>query len=121
MKTRTMLMIGATTLGLALTGATAASAATIDDTAARTMAGAGFHGGDGDWTGGGMTADEDWAGGYQAGDGLGDPADCPYLEDADADRDQVRDRLRDADGDGTPDRTYDRVQQRLHDCVNLAV
>jgi len=110
MRTRTMLAIGATTVGLTLAGAAAASAAPMANGfspfqwAQHTMVGAGYG------------QDEDWAGGYggaTAGDGIGDPTECPYYDEATADQDQVRQRLHDQTGDGTFDRT------RLRDRVDV--
>lgn len=112
MKTRTMLAIGATTVGLTLAGAAAASAApTADGFSPAQWA---QHMRHGDATGLGSGPDEAWAGGGATpGEGLGDPADCPYVDEAAADQDQVRQRLHDQTGDGTFDR------QRLRDRVDV--
>lgn len=118
MKTRMMLMIGATTVGLAVAGATAATAAPSPD---GYSAGewthqlmAGFHHGDEDWAG--MAGQEGFAGGEAAGTGLGDPESCENYDEADLTRDRLRDRTVDADGDGVPD---DRIQQRMRDRVDV--
>jgi len=53
--------------------------------------------------------------GYGMRDGAtGDPATCPYADDATADRDQDMDRLRDRDGDGTSDGDRVQMHERMH-------
>ena len=113
MKTRTMLAIGATTLGLTLVGATAASAIpTPDGTSVTEWARQMVHGGNADAPGYGYGYDGG-AGTYgmMAGDGTGDPADCPYFDGTVADQDQVRQRLHDGTGAGGQQRLQDRVDR----------
>ena len=65
--------------------------------------------------GAGYDADDTTGAGYGMREGAtGDPATCPYADDATADRDQDRDRLRDHDGDGTSDGDRLQMHERMH-------
>jgi hypothetical protein len=107
MNKRTMLAIGATTLGLTLVGAGAASAVTTADgfTPAQWTHNM-MHGGTQDAPGFGYGADETWTG---AAIGTGDPTTCPYVDEATADQDQLQQRLHDGTGAGDQQRLRDRV------------